>query len=263
MPIVHTWLVPQLIRPELLRGGVAVVIDQLRATTTITQALANGAKCVIPCVEVDEARRRKAELEARGERVLAGGERNGVLIEGFDLDNSPVAYTRERVQGATIVFSTTNGTAAIHAGVAAGARRVVLASLANLSGIVRLLKADALAHGPATHAHLVCAGTRAEVSQEDVLVAGAIVARLRDHAWDYSSDDSSRLVERLWIDAHSDPAGVLHALHNSRGGRNLHRLGLEADIQWCVRIDSLASTVGEFDVAGAPGRITLNPEPSP
>jgi phosphosulfolactate phosphohydrolase-like enzyme len=125
---------------------------------------------------------------------------------------------------------------------------------------MRLLQADAAAHGPSTHAHLVCAATGGEVSQDDCLVAGAIVGQLRDHAWDYASDDSSRLAECLWVDAHSEPAGILHALRNSRGGRNLGRIGLDADIVWSARVDSLATVVGEFDISS--GHITSHSDPS-
>ena len=85
-----------------LAGGVAVVIDVLRASTTIITALANGAAQVLPCGDVETARSLAAEDETGN--TLTGGERGGVKIEGFDLDNSPASYSRERVAGKTIAF---------------------------------------------------------------------------------------------------------------------------------------------------------------
>lgn len=247
MRTVHTWFLPQLIRPELVQGHVAVILDQLRATSTITHALANGAAAVLPYIEVDDARAARAQLPA-SLHILTGGERNGIRIEGFDLDNSPAAYTRERADGATLIFTTTNGAAAIHAAARAGARRILIGSLANLSGIIRTLQADAELH-PDAHTHLVCAGTRAEISQDDCLAAGAIVARLRDHGWTYPTDDSSRIAESLWINAHAEPSGILHVLQQSRGGRNLHKINLDADIHWCANVDTHADAVGEYHAA--------------
>ena len=107
---VFVHFLPNLTTPERLADETVVVIDVLRASTTITWALASGASCVIPCLEVEKARAKAAEI---GTDVLLGGERAGELIEGFDLGNSPSEYTREMVDGKTIVFTTTNGTRAM------------------------------------------------------------------------------------------------------------------------------------------------------
>ena len=108
---VKVHLLPALFEPDEVRGGIAVILDILRASTTITHALAHGAKAVIPAGEVDEARRIAVDYPKGS--VLLGGEREGVLIEGFDLDNNPFAYTPEAVAGMTIVFTTSNGTKAL------------------------------------------------------------------------------------------------------------------------------------------------------
>src|SRR5260221_2263163 len=104
-------LVPALFEPADLRGGVAVVIDVLRATSTIVHALAAGAKAVIPCGEIDEARQVAARSPAGS--VLLGGERKGLRIPGIDLGNSPTDYTPDVVTGKKIIFTTTNGTRAL------------------------------------------------------------------------------------------------------------------------------------------------------
>src|SRR5258706_13920045 len=128
------YLLPALVEPAQLAGKTAVVIDVLRATTTIVHALAAGATQVIPCLEVDEARRIAAEL---GERAISGGERGGKQIPGFDLGNSPAEYSRERVAGKTVVFTTTNGTRAMLR--CKAARRVLLGAFVNFSAVCREL----------------------------------------------------------------------------------------------------------------------------
>ena len=108
---VFVHLLPSMFEPAALTGGIAVIADILRASTTITHALANGAKRVIPCGTVDEAldlRRQHTD-----EQILLGGERGGLKIEGFDLSNSPDDYDSATVTGKSIGFTTTNGTKAL------------------------------------------------------------------------------------------------------------------------------------------------------
>src|SRR5262245_17681938 len=99
------YLLPDLAEPAALAAKTVVVIDVLRATTTIVHALAAGAREVVPCLEVEEARQVAARL---GKVAVLRGERGGVAIAGFDVGNSPAEYTRERVGGKTVVFTTTN-----------------------------------------------------------------------------------------------------------------------------------------------------------
>src|SRR5262245_9024917 len=108
---VYVHLAPELFQSGDLHDGVAVVIDVLRASTTIVQALAAGALAVIPCSEVDEAERLAARF--RPGTALLGGERKGVRIAGFDLGNSPGEYTPAVLRGKTLIFTTTNGTRAL------------------------------------------------------------------------------------------------------------------------------------------------------
>src|SRR5262249_7524926 len=137
-------------------------------------ALAAGATSVVPCGEVDEARRLAAQ--ARAQTVLLGGERGGLRIPGFDLGNSPGEYTREVAAGKTLVFTTTTGTLALIR--AKEASRVLIGALVNLGAVVELLAEEA---GPV---HLVCAGTEGRVTLEDVLCAGAIA-----HWFNLAADD--------------------------------------------------------------------------
>ncbi len=216
-----------------MQEGVAVVMDVLRATSTIVHALAAGAECVIPCGTIDDARRLAAK-EAPG-TFLLGGEREGLMIPGFDLGNSPTDYSPAVVAGKKIIFTTTNGTVALIR--AKEARRVLIGALTNLNAVVELLTEET---GPV---HLVCAGTNGHMTLEDVLCAGGIVHWLSLAATDADArDDAAQLALGLF-DAcgqgydrvHEDR--VLATLSKSRGGRNLIDCGLAADIAICAEQD--------------------------
>src|SRR5947209_4689500 len=151
---VQVHLLPDLVPCGRLRGGVAVVIDVLRATTTMVHALAAGCVCVRPCAEIEEARALAGQMRAG--RVLLGGERGGQPLPGFDLGNSPREYTAKVCKGNTIVLTTTNGTRALLR--AAEAERVLVAAFVNYSAVCEQLRQDA------RPVHVVCAGTEGEVS---------------------------------------------------------------------------------------------------
>src|SRR5260370_2380608 len=167
---VHFHLLPNLAPPGRLTGGVAVVVDVLRATTTIIHALAAGCSAVRPCAEVDEARALAGSMRAG--RVLLGGERGGAPIEGFDLGNSPGEYTSRVCSGTALVLTTTNGTRALLR--AAEAERTLIAAFVNYSAVCEQLRHDL------RPLHIVCAGTEGEPSLEDTLLAGALVEYLSE-----------------------------------------------------------------------------------
>lgn len=214
--------------PADFAGGLAVVIDILRASTTIVTALANGARCVIPCGGIAAARE-AANHFVRGD-VLLGGERGGVRIDGFDLDNSPARYSAEAVRGKSIVFTTTNGTAALlHSRCA---ERIFVGALVNVSVIVQVLTLDP------RPIHLVCAGTDGHVTAEDVLCAGALVKGLEDRAGPFLfANDQTLIARELWSARSGSPDSLTEIFRASRGGRNLVELGYEADIREAMRID--------------------------
>jgi len=220
------YLLPDLIEPEQLAGKTAVVIDVLRATTTIIHALASGAEQVIPCLEVEEAKQVAARLGGRG---ITGGERGGKQIPGFDLGNSPAEYGPERVAGKTVVFTTTNGTRALLRFKSAG--RVLLGAFVNFSALCRELADE-------RQIVLLCAGTDGNVTREDTLLAGAIVDDLaRSRNWALNDQallaaDAWRTAVRLLVDR---PLGI--TLRDSHGGRNLIEIGQENDIDLAAQID--------------------------
>ena len=192
-----------------------LVIDVIRATSTICQALSAGYGRVFCAAEVEEAR---ALRDALGEGVL-GGERNAVRIPGFDLGNSPREY--EEPVGETLVLSTTNGTRAV---VAAAQRceRVFVASLLNLSAVVEA------AREAGEDVVVVCAGVQGTLALDDAFVAGRIVELLGWERTD-AADAAARLVS-TW-------SGAEEAFRASKSGRNLleNAPELEPDIRFCAR----------------------------
>lgn len=215
-------------------GGVAVVIDVLRASTTMITALAHGAAGVVPVADVDEARRRAASL---GPAALLGGERGGRRIPDFQLGNSPREYTAERVADRTVVITTTNGTAALHASQAA--RDVVVGAIVNRTAVAETVRRLA---GDRGTVHLVCAGTDGVVSAEDVLAAGAILAAAAADARSEQLDPAARAAVAAFrsVEARGDvPAALVAEFRRSPGGANLVELGMEADLPAAAAIDSL------------------------
>lgn len=212
-----------------------VVIDTLRASSTVAGALAAGAKQVIPLASVEEARRLADHFKEQGETPLLGGEREGKRIEGFDLGNSPFEYTPEAVAGRTILFTTTNGTRALAA--VGNADFIGMGSFLNLSATINRLAAGT------GDIHLVCAGTDGQITFEDVLGAGAIAGGLSDHlgrdAVEWGNDQT-----KIALDKDNTFGGEerrLEVMLDSIGGRNLVKLGLEEDVELCARIDMVES----------------------
>ncbi len=215
-----------------LAGSVVIMIDALRASVTIASALASGATAVFPVLTVEAANAKAAEMQRAGllrNQLVLGGERGGVLIPGFDLDNSPLAYTPDRVGGRPVVFTTANGTSTlVHAH---GAALILIGALTNLSSICRAVASDP------RDVHIICSGTRGEISLDDCLAAGAVVERLLEAGRELGSDDSGLVCLNLWHKAKR--SGVLSAMRASRGGRNLVRLGFDADVELCSTIDAV------------------------
>lgn len=237
---------PALTTPEELAGGAVVVIDVLRATTVITHALAAGAREVIPCLEVDDAIQVAGRLP-KGHVVL-GGERGGLPIQGFDLGNSPDEFTPDTVGGKTLVFTTTNGTRAMTA--CRQARRVLVGAFVNASAVVAALSGE-------SDIHLLCAGTRGQITREDVLFAGFVADRIIQLSGDSSHapdiNDQLLIARGCWqaFAGNEEDQGIAGslavALRSTQGGRNLKKIGLEHDIDVAARVDFF-NVVPELDV---------------
>jgi 2-phosphosulfolactate phosphatase len=265
---------PTLVPSEALSGSVAVIIDILRASSTIATALQNGARRMFPCGTPEEAfelRRQFSDSRPPApDALVLGGEREGIRISGFDLGNSPAEYGVEVVSGRSLAFTTTNGTRALLA--AEAAAEIVIGSFLNITALSQRL----VTRGRPIH--LICAGTNGHITGEDVLFAGAIVATLsgdgqprgdgrqRD-AVQATLGDSARIAQGYWNSVAQGESSrdelsrrVNQALSLSHGGRNLATLGYDADITLCSAIDAV-KVVPQFDrhqrclvVAQASGR---------
>ena len=232
---INVHLLPVLVEPNELAGKTVVVIDVLRATTTIIHALAAGATEVVPLLEVEEARQLAATMPGR---AVLGGERGGKRIEGFDLGNSPLEYTSAIVGGKTLVFTTTNGTRAMLR--CKQAARILIAGLVNFTAVCREL-------AEAAEIEIVCAGTDGHVTREDTLLAGAIV----EEAGQALRNDQAEIAADAWRTAVGTLSGrdpIAAALRESRGGRNLIEIGHENDIDLAAQIDKF-DIVPELNIA--------------
>jgi 2-phosphosulfolactate phosphatase len=221
---------------EQIPGTVAVVVDVLRATSTITQALAAGYRRVLCCAEIDEAH---ALAEAEGPAKLAG-ERRLEPIPGFDFGNSPREVAGEPA-AETLILTTTNGTRLL---VAAAARyeQVYVGSLLNLGAVA------AAAHESGKEVAILCAGVLGELALDDAYTAGRIADAIGGE-----NTDSATAAIRL---AGTFPS-ALDGLGASRSGWNLRRHGLEDDIDWCARESVLDVVPRYVRTVGPAAEVTL------
>ncbi|MFO0877080.1 MAG: 2-phosphosulfolactate phosphatase [Gemmataceae bacterium] len=219
----HVHLSPALVSPEVLAGGVVVVVDVLRATTTMVHALAAGCDAIRPCATVDEARHLCDHLPA-GKSLLCG-EREGMPLPGFDLGNSPREYTSARCKGMTLVLTTSNGTRALlHA---EKADRVLIAAFANYSAVCEQLRTEQ------RPIHILCAGESQGVALEDTLLAGALVDFLV-RSPNMTVDDGARIA---WDCFEHHGLHLEEAMRLGSGGARLQLLGYDEDIPVCARVD--------------------------
>lgn len=209
--------------PAVLQEATVVVVDVVRATTTMVEALASGARGIYPTSSIEEAVKLAASLGR--EDTLLCGERKGVKIEGFDLGNSPREYTPPVVGGKRLVMSTTNGTAALSA--AQEAPRLLACAFTNLTAVASALKdADDLV--------VLCSGRQDRFSLDDALCAGLLLRKVLDQG-----GPEAELNDAAW--AALKLAGAMELtldfLEGTAGGRALEAIGLSEDLALCADLD--------------------------
>ena len=231
-----------------------VVLDILRATTSMMTALANGAEAIIPAGEIPEA---LAIKEERPE-VLLAGERNGLRIRAdqtggvdFEFGNSPREFVPEKVRGKTIVMTTTNGTRALRA--CAHAESVLIGSFLNLRAIANWIRREL-----PPHLILVCSGTHSQAALEDTLAAGALCERL----WPYYASgqvaDSAEIARRIYPLLQADLLGAMK--HSRNGQRLLNHPELRGDVHFCVQRETLSFVAG-LQTDGTVRKLACEPPP--
>jgi 2-phosphosulfolactate phosphatase len=236
---------PTFLKEDDLKGCLCVVIDVLRATSTIITALASGATEVRPCLTVEEAKKGAAKLP-QGSRLL-GGEDMGKSIPGSDLGNSPLEYMAEKVVGGKVIYSyTSNGTGAIRKAYAGCGSPVYIAALINVSAVSSAIS-KAAASGRAKGIAIVCSGRYGGPSTEDFFCAGMMVdmiARgLRKYGIEIQLGETASVASDF---AAANRGHGLDVLSSSEHGRFLESIGFADDLIFASRID-LYSVVPVFD----------------
>lgn len=220
---VRTYFTPAALEPSDLAGRTAVVIDVVRATSTMVTALAAGARAIYPTTSSEEAIKLASSLGR--EDTLLCGERRGLRIEGFDLGNSPAEFTKDAVGGRQLVMTTTNGTRAFLA--ASGADRVVAASFLNLEAVVDAVAGD-------DGLTVVCAGKEDRFSLDDAVCAGHLLRAVRERAdGALETDDAAAVALRLAGEIAPDEA----FLRGTEAGAALVEIGLDSDLSHCARMN--------------------------
>lgn len=222
-PTLYTCLSPALLHLYDVRDCVVVVIDILRATSTISTALYNGAKAIIPVDSVEKCIRLGRDLEC-----ITAGERDGKVAEGLQYGNSSFEYPREFIEGKTLVLTTTNGTKLLHMALAKGATEIITGSFLNLSAVCdHLIEQN-------KNVVLACAGWKDKVNLEDTLFAGAVASRIKEQFT--INCDATQIAETMYSVAKND----LFEFMKAKDASHYHRLmgfGLERDIRHCLTPD--------------------------
>jgi 2-phosphosulfolactate phosphatase len=219
-PALYTSFSPALINLYDVSNSIVVIIDVLRATSTISTALYNGAKAVIPVETVSRCIDISKQIQG-----ITAGERDGKIAEGLEYGNSPFEYPRHFIEGKTLVLTTTNGTKLLHMALDKGARQIITGSFPNLDAVCNYLLAQNL---PVI---LGCAAWKDRVNIEDMLFAGAVIDKVKDSFT--INCDSSQVAETMYLAAKDDLYGFMKAKNASHYHR-LSNYGLEKDIRYCL-----------------------------
>lgn len=207
---------------------IVVVVDIFRATTTMCAALKNGANCIIPVASIEEAQQYKAK------GYLVGAERNVKRCDFADFGNSPFDYTKEKVEGKEIVFTTTNGTQAIEA--AANADVLTIGAFSNISALTEFCiqkQKDVM---------ILCAGWNNRFNIEDTLFGGALAERLMGEGY-ASASDATKVALSMWQEAQSDLRGYINRTEHIK---RLEANNLQDSVEYCLTVDT-ANLVPLYD----------------
>ena len=223
-PTLHTSLSPALLHLYDVSSSIVVIIDVLRATSTISTALYNGAKCIIPVDSVAECIRIGKQIEG-----ITAGERDGKVAEGLEHGNSPFEYPADFISGKTLVLTTTNGTKLLQMALDNNAKSIIAGSFNNLSAVCDFLIAQK------QNVVLGCAAWKDRVNIEDTLFAGAVIQKIKKH---FSINcDSSQIAASLYDEAKDDLFEFVK-IKNASHYQRLSGFGLEKDIRYCLTKDA-------------------------
>lgn len=209
-------------RIPYMEDRLVIVIDVLRATSTIVTALANGCQAIIPVLTPEEALEKRLTLPGS----LLGGERDSLIIEGFDLGNSPFDYVPEKVGGKRVIMTTTNGTRAIRDSIASPL--IWMASFVNMQSIVLAVLREFENREKLKGIVVFCAGTEERFDLPDTLCAGMFIDELGSNVQLNDLGEAARMLY------HSTADHLEDVIRNSVHGKKLISLGLERDLVYCL-----------------------------
>lgn len=219
-PSLFTVLSPSLLSLYDLSNSVVVIIDILRATSTIATALFNGAKEIIPVDSVAECIRLSKQMDA-----ISAGERDGQIAEGLQYGNTPFTYTSEFINGKTLVLTTTNGTRLLHQALDANAQEIITGAFSNFSAVCEYLLSQN------KNVILACAAWKNRINIEDTLFAGAVINNIKDQF--EVKCDASQIASAMHRDANDNLFEFMKSSNASHYDR-LMGFGLEEDIRYCL-----------------------------
>lgn len=216
-------LIPQAVFSEC-ENPIFVVVDVLRATSTIVTAFMHGCKSIVPVAEVEEAFQL---ANGRMAGALIGGERGGLAVEGFDLGNSPQEYTSTRVRGQTIILTTTNGSRAF--------RSLPEDTMGLVASFLNMGAATRYCLGQGRDVVFIPSGREGGFSLEDTACAGAIVEMIRKQLRDTTHITDAALASEILYDHFRGK--LVEMFQSSVHGRYLMEIGVKADLEYCAQID--------------------------
>lgn len=219
MPHIETVYSPSLIEHYSLGGKTVVVVDVLRATTSMCVAFAHGITHIVPLVSIYET------ILYKPQNYITAGERNGQKVDGFEKGNSPFDFMDHDIKDKPLAITTTNGTQAIHASLAAA--NIYIGAFVNLQAVANKL----LAEGQDTI--VLCAGWKNKFNLEDTLFAGALAGLLYNSGFEMN-DDASIAAEALYHTAQNDLTAFIK---KSAHAQRFERMGIDRDIDFCMQLD--------------------------
>lgn len=223
---IEVFLTPFTVQDEDVRGRTAVVIDVLRSASTITAALNANARAVVPVTDTEEAGKIASNLDPSVYRL--GGERNGTMIEGYHLGNSPCEYTQEQVADKTIILNTMNGTRTLAK--AQNAEHLIVGSFLNASRV-----ADFISRTD-QDVVFICAGQNNRVSLEDILCVGLILDHLWEDQMPVHIPDAAYVAYTTYQRSKNR---LEETLRNCSHAMKLVERGHAEDVNFCTRLDAV------------------------
>ncbi len=221
---IDLFLSPSEIQPDKIKDRLAIIIDVLRASTSMIMALSNGCEGIISVSDIDQAKRVAQKFPP--ETVLLGGERNEMLIPGFDLSNSPLEYSSDRVKDKRIIFTSSNGSRLFN--YVQKAQKTVVAGFVNMTVVSKFIVENKL------DVAFLCAGKNGQFGLEDAVCGGMIINKLKNNK--LILNDGAVAAQILYQFYAND---IVNMLYQASHGIRLVEIGHEEDLVICGQIDSL------------------------